>query len=314
MRKVAAMLILLFAGLSCLVFADNKPVSLTVGQTFSYGSADIKEYVFDYYPPAASNGMTGTREKLSELDWDMHDLHCVGGGIQFKSDLFAFGVRYQERLFNSPGFMQDSDWNSDDRHLTNYSRHDNKVTSHKDFSIDAGLSFVRNKKANAFLTFGLQYMFTDMDAVNGWATYENDGWVKSYFDGAVISYRQIMTLLWAGFSEDIHITPEIDWSLSFAFMPYIYAKCIDWHWQRDIIYIDLPESGSGVKMGTSLSIDFSDQRQLVVSGSVVSVSQVVGNDYDNENHGGHFVLESLTLGGTGYFGWDVSLSYRMRIF
>lgn len=307
-RRAFVALILLCAGTAGMLQAETPRASLSVGPLFSYGYADIYEYV--YYK------RNGDWWKMSELDWDMRNTRSFGGTAQFKSDILHFDVRYEQLFFNTPGFMQDYDWLNDDdpEHLTNYSIHDNEIVKHHDFEIEIGIP-IKVSKNKIVLTIGLQRMLTMMDGVDGWKTYESENWEKKAFTGNVISYRQEMQVLWTGVTADILIKPGFDWTTSIAFNPFVFSECFDDHWAKSWFYYDTPDSGVGIKVRTGFSVNLFRHSQIALSGKLVTLPVIVGNDYISTVPGtfGTAPVDGY-LGGTGYLGWDVTLSYRIRIF
>lgn len=330
------LLFLLFASMKDAIHAELMRPSLTAGPVLSWGYTDIYEYVYDFY-----SNLTPEWQKLSELDWDVHNSLSAGGIVQFSSNYVNFNCKYQQLFYCAPGFMEDYDWIGNPEHLTNYSVHENDVLNYKNFLIEAGVPFIKKKVRTSF-TVGFQYLYTSMDGYNGWKTYEEDDWEKISFsdylkdyhlyvidlNGRVISYEQGLQLFWTGISCEVQTSSKMKVTASAAFTPFLKNSCLDKHWFNNntnvldnngktilipTFYYDTPDYGIGVKVNTSVSFDLFKRSQFVLYAGFLALPEAIGNTtcYNPVNEESS---STNSLGGTGYVGWDVSLSYRIRIF
>lgn len=312
-------LVLLCAGLSG-IWAEPAP-SLTVGPVLSWGYGDIYEYVFNYH------GRTQTM--LSRLDWDVHNAFYAGGVFEMKSNEIGFHFQYKQLLTTGPGFMDDYDWqnSTDPTELTNHSQHINEVQERKDFLVEASLPFLKLSKSRFSVLVGFQYLYTWMDSRDGWKTYKDDGWQRIEMSGPAISYGQKIEMLWFGATGDFFLNPNLTLTADLAFSPWLYSFCEDIHWVRyygilsghnqstvPFHFLDTPVYGWAFKAGISAAYSFGKMSQIVLSCGFMTIPEAVGNDSTQYYNNTTFTILYGALGGTGYLGWDVSLSYRIRIF
>lgn len=299
------------------VSGENSSITLNVGPVFSFGSTDIKEYVYA--------GSSQHRYKLSELDWDMHKAISAGAIFDFKCRYIDVCFQYSQLLQAGKGIMQDYDWQNaaDTSHLTNYSQHRNEIAEHRDFAFTAGLPFIQGRFRLA-LTLGFQYLYTEMDSFDGYLLYETYNWQKILCSGRAISYRQKMEMFWFGVAGDFKVKPKLNISASVAVAPWISTDCYDIHWVRYAAALagnavtywwhDVPNDGIGFKANVSASYDFGRRSMFVITGGFISADEIKGNSYAFLHEEQEFVTYPSSLGGTGYLGWDISFSYRIRIF
>lgn len=336
-RRVFAALILLCAGTAGMVQAEIPRASLSVGPLFSYGYADIYEYVYSL--------RNGDWWKLSELDWDVHNTLSAGVTADFSFGRFYFNAGGSAAFPSETGLMQDYDWLylevADNDHpfdtLTEFSEHEITLEKKDWFSLTAGYTFFRGKKWSLSPFGGFQHFNTEMMGHDGYLQHSSYGrWEREGYtndnvhpydssrekyleEGKVISYQLSFDSLWLGVKSDFKILPDLNLSCEVCCSPYQLTDCYDHHYSPGTdnfkLFHDIPESVFLSRAGLSATFSFGRRSSLCAGASVMNLPMALGNDYMNVAPGTYGADPVAgCLGGVAYFGWDVSLSYRIRIF
>lgn len=325
---IAALVLLCVAALFPLQ-AEAPKASLSVGPLFTWGYSDIYEYV---YMPRDDKWW-----KLSELDWDGHNTYSVGALADFSYDRFFFNVAGSVVIPSETGLMQDYDWmyllvsNNDHPYetLTEFSEHEITLEKRDYFSIETGYDVLKKKKISILPTVKFKYLNIEMMGHDGYLQHSHYPQIikaneflspynplreKYYAEGKVIAYQLKINSFWFGIKTDFHLHPAFSLSCEVCCSPAQLMDCYDYHYSIGtdyfVLYHDVPESVFMSYAGLSFSISLGKRSSLIAGGSVTYLPMALGNDYVNNSES----PEGSTLGGAGYLGWDVSLSYRIRIF
>lgn len=302
----------------------------TLAPTLTYGSSDIREYVY-LYP---------SYKKLSELDWDAHDVYQYGVRSELMHNNFYAYAEFAVAQEGYCGLMQDYDWMFADPSTpnphnypisknTHFSEHPVTLIEKNRIDIHAGWDVYGNKKLSLSLGGGFQYMRTKLSAHDGYLQYPededdidpwNENRQKYYIFGPGIDYQLDIESLWIDVRVSYSPVSVFELVLEGGISPWQEIRQDDWHLLRDIWFYDHPDSSIMYRALLSASYSVCRTGSFVLSGSILSLPYSDGNAY------GVSPIPSSTpeyadsarlgaqLGGTGYFGWDVSFSYRIRIF
>jgi outer membrane protease len=93
------------------LFEDNK-LHLCVSPILAVKYGEVKEYVF------------GGGKKVSELDWDVKPLICVGIDAEVNYKKFYLKGSCSQAVNSNTGHIKDYDWDASTGKWTNYSKHD----------------------------------------------------------------------------------------------------------------------------------------------------------------------------------------------
>lgn len=301
-----------------------------------YGQVD--EYVFlkecDY-----------DDDKLSELNWDIKSEIYAGAEIEVGYKKFFSEMKITFGIPMKTGSMLDSDWinakiqNTENyQYKTCYSEHDNYLDDDFSFDINLGYDFDifnnDNIKIKINPLFGFEYNKISFTAKNG-IGYYGYGWANNFkdkngyyakwndeenivitnFSGDVITYSRQTYIFWLGFDSIFTIFDKIDVDLGFKISPYIYAESIDTHIGRNTMFGDkTPGYFSAYKFNLGTSYKINDRNLITLNAIYFFTRTLRGNDYSKSTSAKTYNLSTDTDGGAAEHYFDISLSWRIKIF
>lgn len=327
-RRALAMVVLLAAGMAC----ARAEVAFRIGPKATWSYADLHEYVYINRP----------YNKLSQLDWDSHNVVQFGVAADLELGRFCLETDFSRVEDADAGYMQDYDWLylkvSDPDHpvdtLTEFSEHHLRLLEKDRFAINAGLKVVNGKKTALTIGGGFQYLYTYLEGYGGYLQHSssNQVWNNIGYTNAtvhpydserpklqipestrVISYQQKIESMWFTLRFDVMPSSWLTFGLQGGISPWQMIDCYDFHYVTNttgVLYNDKPQPVLMYEGSVSVAVSFFKRSSLIVSGSVQSLPYAEGNNYMNY---GDYPTAGI-LGGTSYLGWDVSLSYLIRIF
>jgi outer membrane protease len=167
-----------------------------------------------------------SREKLSELEWELKPLLYMGLGFSLKPVNTGGGFTSFTIKAGLPavcGIMNDRDWITPGV-LTHFSSHTNTLEAAVQLTLDLGYSFSVTDRFYFRLFGSLDYLFFRMEAKDGYYSYERDNWEIITLSGPVIRFSQQWFLFSPGFSADF-ILNRFTLKGTLKVTPFIF--CID---------------------------------------------------------------------------------------
>ncbi|WP_407427690.1 omptin family outer membrane protease [Treponema sp.] len=330
------LLSLTFAFFSFSLFAVSlKDFSLSVEPLFGMKWGQLDEYVF-------SNKSYFSDDKLSELNWEIKNelqagLKLCGGwkGI-FAETKFTAGIP------RASGIMKDSDWQNiqyaaasgGNTIQTNYSESDNHIDHDFSFEIKGGYEFKLLEKFRIKPSLGFEYNNIKFTASNGTYWYGNTVGTSSYnnygpyyaynnsenqttgeLTGDVIDYKRISYYLWLG--SDFSFYPYYNFIINAGFFvaPYFYAVSYDSHLLRSLDFADLTIGYfSAFKGHIGFEAKITEKHSIIMASEYCYLGIVRGDDYQKSSSSATYTKSSTSDGGAGAKWFDLSLSYRFKIF
>ncbi|QTQ15255.1 omptin family outer membrane protease [Treponema parvum] len=198
----------------------------------------------------------GSSDKLSYLEWDMKPLWFYGVDLEAASEKFSFLVNLKGFVPASCGYMQDSDWLQDyqwgtgNRSVkTNYSEHDNFLTSGFSSFGEISYKFCPSEKIFVFPLFAIEYQDMYFSGRDGTAWYGKDNFypynagggystIQDFF-GKVIDYERRDVYVWLGCRASWVFSDKWNFSVSGYVAPYVYMWSRDSHFLRSIYFVDI---------------------------------------------------------------------------
>lgn len=320
--RCVCFLLILLAGAS--LWAET---TLSLSPVFTWSYTDIGEYVY----------LHPSHKKLSQLDWDAHNIIQYGVKAEFTHNRFMASMDFAMAVQDECGLMQDYDWMfakmTNPPHpattLTEFSEHPVTLFEKNRFDVKAGWKIIRKPKFSLGAGVGFQYLKTYLHGHDGYLQHSNyyinpvesdyspynPDRPKRYVSGNVISYQQEIESFWLDVRADFILSPFFNITVEGGISPWQLINCDDYHFMNDISYVwyyDNPHSSVMFRASLSACLSFARRSSFILSGGLQSLPYSDGNSYIHSLS--NMSLLSGQLGGTSYLGWDVSLSYRIRIF
>lgn len=309
---------------------------LSVEPIFGMKYGQVDEYVFlkkcDY-----------DDDKLSELNWDMKSELYAGGKIDFGYKKLFSNLSLKFGIPKKTGEMVDSDWfNVEIKDKENYqyktcrSEHDNYLDKDFSFNINVGYDFYvfkgENTKINIKPIIGFDYNSIKFKAKNGigyygwknnfkdkngyyaeWNDEENSE--KTNFSGDVISYTRQTYITWLGFDSTFNFLNNVEANLGFKISPYIYAESIDTHIGRKTMFGDkTPGYFKAFNINFGVAYNFNKRNAICLNANYFYCGILRGDDYIKSVSETSYKKDSTVDGGAAEHYFDLSLSYRFKIF
>lgn len=289
-----------------------------------YGT--LGEYV---YTPDTS----GSYQKLSELDWDMKPVWYYGGKASFGWRGISLSGYAAGSIPGRTGSMYDSDWqnitiNGDADTKTNYSISENTLTSSYKLGADVSYTFYLDKYVSVQAIAAVDYMYTKMEARNGYGwyadastlgtsvgySYDSDNAI--YFSSGElrgVDYTREDMLTWIGVTNIITPFRQFTGTLSFFVSPYAYIQSIDCHYGNgsNNYYIDIMSGFcSAYKFETAGAYNFTKNFSLRLTVSWIFSGIIKGEDYYSTSQSGPWTKVSDVRSGADFNYGEASISMR----
>lgn len=302
--------------------------TLSLSPVFTWSYADLREYVY-LYP---------SYKKLSQLDWDAHNVIQYGARTDVMHNRFLVSAEVAVVQKGESGLMQDYDWMFakmtnppyPESEMTEFSEHPVTILEKNMIDVRAAWKIFVKPKFSLAAGGGFQYLKTYLHGHDGYLQHSNylayptvDDYSpydpdrpKWYVSGNVISYQQEIESLWLDVRADFKFTPSFTLTVDAGISPWQLIDCDDYHFTSNnsyVWYYDNPQSSVMFRASLSAGFAFTRRSSLVLSAGFQSLPYADGNSYVHSSNT-ELNLYTGQLGGTGYQSWDVSLSYRIRIF
>ncbi|MCK9170584.1 MAG: hypothetical protein M0P01_09240 [Treponema sp.] len=325
LKKIISTKLLIFSAVSILsvvpVFAGDWNLSAEPLFGVRYGT--LGEYV---YTPDTN----GDYAKLSELDWDMKPQWYYGGKISFGWRGISISGYAEGFIPAAAGSMYDSDWmnitiTSDADTKTNYSISENTLISSYKLGADASYTFYLDKYVSVQAIAAIDYMYTNMEARNGYGWYADNYTLGSsvgyshdsdkavYYPSGKLSgidYTREDMFTWIGVTNIITPFRQFTGTLSFFISPYTYIQSLDHHYGK-AYYVDIMKGYcSAYKFETSGSYNFTKNILLQLSVSWLFSEIIKGDDYQASSSSGPWVKISNIISGADLNYCEASLALR----
>jgi hypothetical protein len=325
LKKIISVKLLILSAVSFLsvfpVFAGDWNLSAEPLFGVRYGT--LGEYV---YTPDTN----GDYAKLSELDWDMKPLWYYGGKISFGWRGVSISGYAEGFIPAGAGSMYDSDWqnitiNSDADTKTNYSISENTLISSYKLGADASYTFYLDKYVSVQAIAAVDYMYTNMEARNGYGWYADKDTLDSsvgysydssnavyYPSGNLlgIDYTREDMLTWIGITSIITPVRQFTVTLSFFVSPYTYIQSTDHHYGKGY-YIDIMSGFcTAYKFETSGAYNLTKNILLQLTVSWLFSGIIKGDDYFSTSQTGSWTKVSDIISGADLNCFETSLALR----
>lgn len=330
--------------LSFSVFSVSlKDFSLSVEPLFGMKWGQIDEYVF-------LKKSNFSNDKLSELNWELKPELYYGlklNGVWqnfFAETSLSFGIPMKT------GLMKDSDWfnaqttsisggvssekASGHDYKTCYSEHDNILDYDINFSLKGGYEFQLYQNIKAKPAFAFDYENIKFTGKNGKGLYgfgsdtdfyKTNGYYAAYndksnaamakFSGRVITYRREISLLWLGSDFSVNLPQNFTVFTGFFFSPYLRAISYDSHLTKGNDYADkTPAFFGAFKWTLGASYKINERQALLLNAGYLYMRVIRGDNYDKLASNSNYNKSTIADGGAGAKYFDLSLSYRFKIF
>lgn len=263
--------------LSIKMFAQtNSPISINVSADVGIMNGKIQEFVF----------YSNIDKVLSRLDWDIKNIPVCN--IQGKVDIFKYSFVKTTGFFGIPkssGVMQDYDWLFYSPELTNYSYHNNYLSSYYGITIAAGANFfipIINLRLSPFVAY--QYEYLGMNGSDGYRQYKNENWEKKEFYGKIISYFHEINSFLLGLDFEVPVFSLFGISGSFSISPNAtFIQALDFHYinrhSYGTVYLDTLNSAFQLQADATIYANINRHNKLSVSCFVQYIPTAKGNDY-----------------------------------
>ena len=335
MKKI--FLSLAFACFSLPLFAINwEDFSLSVEPFLGLKSGQVDEYVF-------LKNSNFSDDKLSELNWEIkpewyYGLKAHGEWKNFFEETqISFGIPM------NTGLMMDSDWRNiqysassgGNTAQTNYSESDNHLDYDISFSLKGGYEFTvkeifKIKPAAAFEYHNIKFTGKGGTAWYGntintgechdygpWYNYNdsNHRTILGFSGKDVISYQRSIDFLWLGSDFSVILPKNFEVSTGFFFAPFVYAISYDSHLLTKIDYADKTIGFFGAfKWNLGATYNITEKHAVSLSASYFYMRVLRGDDYEKASSASSYKKSSSAEGGAGAKYFDLTLSYRFKIF
>ena len=306
--------------LSIKMFAQtNSPISINVSADVGIMNGKIQEFVF----------YSNIDKVLSRLDWDIKNIPVCN--IQGKVDIFKYSFVKTTGFFGIPkssGVMQDYDWLFYSPELTNYSYHNNYLSSYYGITIAAGANFfipIINLRLSPFVAY--QYEYLGMNGSDGYRQYKNENWEKKEFSGKIISYFHEINSFLLGLDFEVPVFSLFGFSGSFSISPNAtFIQALDFHYinQKDnyghsygTVYLDTLNNAFQLQADATIYANINRHNKLSVSCFVQYIPTAKGNDYYKFittdgiyiNPGDKWIQTGTNNAGTSRFLYKINLGY-----
>ena len=306
--------------LSIKMFAQtNSPISINVSADVGIMNGKIQEFVF----------YSNIDKVLSRLDWDIKNIPVCN--IQGKVDIFKYSFVKTTGFFGIPkssGVIQDYDWLFYSPELTNYSYHNNYLSSYYGITIAAGANFfipIINLRLSPFVAY--QYEYLGMNGSDGYRQYKNENWEKKEFSGKIISYFHEINSFLLGLDFEVPVFSLFGFSGSFSISPNAtFIQALDFHYinQKDnyghsygTVYLDTLNRAFQLQADATIYANINRHNKLSVSCFVQYIPTAKGNDYYKFittdgiyiNPGDKWIQTGTNNAGTSRFLYKINLGY-----
>lgn len=306
--------------LSIKMFAQtNSPISINVSADVGIMNGKIQEFVF----------YSNIDKVLSRLDWDIKNIPVCN--IQGKVDIFKYSFVKTTGFFGIPkssGVIQDYDWLFYSPELTNYSYHNNYLSSYYGITIAAGANFfipIINLRLSPFVAY--QYEYLGMNGSDGYRQYKNENWEKKEFSGKIISYFHEINSFLLGLDFEVPVFSLFGFSGSFSISPNAtFIQALDFHYinQKDnyghsygTVYLDTLNNAFQLQADATIYANINRHNKLSVSCFVQYIPTAKGNDYYKIittdgiyiNPGDKWIQTGTNNAGTSRFLYKINLGY-----
>lgn len=306
--------------LSIKMFAQtNSPISINVSADVGIMNGKIQEFVF----------YSNIDKVLSRLDWDIKNIPVCN--IQGKVDIFKYSFVKTTGFFGIPkssGVIQDYDWLFYSPELTNYSYHNNYLSSYYGITIAAGANFfipIINLRLSPFVAY--QYEYLGMNGSDGYRQYKNENWEKKEFSGKIISYFHEINSFLLGLDFEVPVFSLFGFSGSFSISPNAtFIQALDFHYinQKDnyghsygTVYLDTLNNAFQLQADATIYANINRHNKLSVSCFVQYIPTAKGNDYYKFittdgiyiNPGDKWIQTGTNNAGTSRFLYKINLGY-----
>ena len=327
MRKIFISLIFAFFSLS--IFALNvEDFSLSVEPMMGIRNGQIDEYVF-------LKNSKYSDDKLSELNWEIKNEIIMGAKLHsswrhFFSELsFSFGIP------RNSGEMRDSDWlniqytnQSSYLYKTNYSESDNHLDNDFSFGIKGGYDFLIKERFHIKPAIAFDYSNIKFTAKGGTCWYgksKTGGGYYAYNDqknqtastlsGSVIDYKRVSDYLWLGSDFSVTLPKNFIINAGFFFSPYAYVVSYDTHLVRGDEFADLTIGYfSAFKGNLGTTYEITKRHSVSLTAAFFYLKTIRGDSYSKKSGENFFKNLDSTKGGAGAKYFDITVSYKFKIF
>lgn len=336
--------VLIFAFLSFSSFAVSlEDFSLSVEPLFGMKYGQIDEYVF-------LKKSNFSNDKLSELNWEIRPEWYYGFNIHGGLKQFFVETGLKFGVSGETGQMMDSDWfNAQTSSMpygvsskkaaghdykTHYSEHDNNLDYDINFNIKGGYEFrifeifgikpslsydyqnIKFTGRNGKGWYGLGRNREFYDLYEYYASYDDTANQYSQeFSGRVITYQRELSLFWLGSDFSVDLPLHFSVTAGFFFAPYVYAVSYDCHLTTNVDYADLTKgSFSAFKWNLGAEYKLNDRHSFSIIASWFRMNELRGENYEKKNSKSSFKKSSAVEGGAGARWFDLTFSYKFKIF
>lgn len=339
MKKIIFSLAFAFFSLSA--FALNwEDFSLSVEPLFGLKAGQVDEFVFLKDSQASS-------DTLSELNWEIKPELYYGLKIRgtwkdfFEESYITAGIPLKT------GVMTDSDWlnieteglpSSVYSYKTCFSEHDNELAYDIQFGFKGGYDFSVLPWLHILPAIAFDYANFKFNGKNGSGLYgygsdgaaffKENGYYASYDDAEnqyvvdfsgydVISYQRVIYYFWLGTDVSFVLPYHFAVDAGFFFTPYVYAVSYDSHkyGSKKVDYADLTyDFFSAFKGSLGVTYAISERHSVSLTAGYFYLRTMRGNDYSKLSTSKTYSLDESVEGGAGAHYFDVTLSYRFKIF
>lgn len=302
-------------------------LTMKITPDISLLNGTINEYVF-------SKSCMNANNKLSELVWDIKNVQVFNLTADFDILNYLYtGLKGSFVIPCKSGYMQDFDWlnsttskwKSDDPcAITNYSKHDNKITKYLLLSIRLGgnIFLPAEIKLTPFIEY--QYEYIGFEGSNGFYIYKSDNYNPGTFSGKVISYSQEMNSFLAGLKFSIDCVPRTSFYGDFGFSPALsFINAMDYHYKNTsgygTAYWDNLSLIWLIKANLGVQYKFNKKHSSGISGSLQIIPEGKGKT-SNVALGANglpsyarWSTSASDSGGTKRLLWSISLNYSFSL-
>lgn len=299
----------LFFILSSFCFADSK-LLFSVESDYGILNGLIQEFVL--YENSDDSLCT-----LSRLDWDVSKIKYFGNVFSYLyNDSIYLSIGYRAGTTQKSGLMQDSDWQDEScpTFRTNYSVHDNELSSYYKFSMNAGykFSFPIHIALTPIISWDTEnYCFLASD---GYFDYTNDIYDgrKGTFTGPCISYSQYYSCCRLGLILATDKLNHFEAGISAFFSPGFWMNGYDDHLVRKPVmhWLDAMEKGFMLQGDSFMNFIFNEHYKLGISGGIQYIPLMHGKSYQQS---GIFWFPISSYGGGKRTLWNISASYTFTL-
>ncbi len=328
MKKI--LLSLAFSFLSFSAFSiDWSLFSLSVEPLFGMKYGQLDEYVF-------LKQTQYSEDKLSELNWKIKPELQYGIKIRGGWNGFFEETHFTAGIPMDCGKMTDSDWmnikyanQENSLYKTNYSESDNHLDYDISFGFKGGYEFrffeiISIKPALAF-----EYQNTKFTGKNGTAWYgkSKDPSGKYPYDDSehqethdfsgkrVVGYNRISDIIWLGSDFAVSLSSNFEINAGFFLSPYTYTVSFDNHLLTSMDYADKTiDSFSAFRWNFGVSYRIAERHFINLNASCFYMSLIRGETYEKSSSQSTYTKSTVAEGGAGAGWFDLTLSYRFKIF